>query len=88
MEDKDLFPNGWAGSNDKAYLERVNAMMDLEGTGWVDKDGKPESCYCCPFVIWYRDYKRCSVLGKQLHPCFRINARLKTCPIKISGMKG
>lgn len=87
MEDQCLFPKGWAGSDDKAYLDEVNSMFDQKEREWLDSAGKPKSCYCCPFAVWYRDYKRCTALRQQLHPCFRINARLKACPVQIIGIE-
>ena len=44
-------------------------------------DNPPESCYVCPNCIWTSDYKYCKSLDQKIHPLFRINARLKKCPL-------
>lgn len=67
-------------------LEAAADMLDRDCTSWVDEEHKPKSCYVCPFSIWERDYKRCSVLKQWLHPLSRKDARLKICPVKINGL--
>lgn len=39
------------------------------------------SCCGCPFSLWFNDFKRCMLLHKSLHPYFRIDAKLRQCPM-------
>lgn len=73
--------------DDKRLWERAADALDKDQTSWVDENRKPRSCYVCPFSFWHSDYKRCSVLKQPLHPKFRIDARLKACPIRIDGLQ-
>lgn len=81
-----LFPKGYKNMPNRMTDEEIAAHFDRDRREWIDKDCKPDSCYVCPFSVWYSDYKRCTVLKQQLHPYFRINARLKACPIRIEGL--
>lgn len=42
---------------------------------------EPKSCYGCGYCIWTRNFKECMLLQKTLPVAFRINARLKVCPL-------
>ena len=81
-----LFPNGWDNMPNRLQNEEVSELFDKNRHEWLDKEHKPCCCYRCPFSVWYTDYKRCTVLKRQLHPYFRIDARLKDCPIQINGL--
>lgn len=81
-----LFPNGWENISNKLQKEEIAAMYDKQYVQWLDENNKPCCCYLCPFSVWYADYKRCTALQRQLHPYFRINARLKDCPIQVIGL--
>ena len=81
-----LFPPGYKNMPNRMTDEEIAAHFDYARREWVDEDNKPCSCYLCPFSAWYSDYKRCTVLKKQLHPRFQISARLKACPIRIEGL--
>ena len=79
------FPDGW--EQDKRFMKRIADHFDYDSLEWLDETlTKPYSCYACPFGIWYSNYKRCTVLHQQLPRVFRTNARLKKCPITISGV--
>ena len=81
-----LFPNGWDNIHNKLQKEEVAGFFDNDRRQWLDDSNKPRCCHMCPFSVWYKDYKRCTALQRQLHPCFRIDARLKDCPVRIDGL--
>lgn len=79
------FPPGW--EQDKRFVKKIADHFDYEALNWLGDDlQKPFSCYACPFGIWYSNYKRCTILHQQLPRIFRTNARLKKCPVTITGV--
>lgn len=78
----------WGDIGSKEFKNRVDAVFDSEAAALIGDDGKPVSCAACPFVVWYTDYKRCPLLRRQLHDKFRVDARLKECPVKVLGCRG
>lgn len=74
----------WGDLGDPRFKESVDSLFDRDACNWIDKESnKPKSCYLCPFVVWYRDYKRCPIAHQQLPNMFKNDARLKSCPIQI-----
>lgn len=91
---KKILPTVELTENDEEVLIKSNANQIVKDDGTIileydfcDKCAdelcktKPESCYTCPYSLWYSGYKKCCLLDKHMHQYFRINARLKDCPL-------
>ncbi len=47
----------------------------------IPPENNPSSCSFCYHCIWLSNFKFCKLLEQELNPWFRINAKLKNCPL-------
>lgn len=61
------------------YMNEFYRLMKYHPDIDLEKD--IVSCCGCLFSLWLTNFKRCMLLHKNLHPYFRIDAKLKQCPV-------